>query len=57
MSHSIRIMHRKFHVCSSDLSIVLGYPVEQLALDLLLWLPGIQIEKELQELLVETVKG
>lgn len=35
-------------------SIVLGYPVEQLALDLLLWL---QIEKELQELLVETVKG
>ena len=38
-------------------SIVLGYPVEQLALDLLLWLPGIQIEKELQELFVETVKG
>lgn len=36
--------------------VLLGYPVEQLALDFLLWLPGIQTEKELLERLVEVAK-
>ena len=32
--------------------VVLGYPVKQLILVLLVWLPGIKVEKELLEPLV-----
>lgn len=37
--------------------VVLGYPIEQLILDLLVWLPGRRVEKELLEPLEETAKG
>lgn len=37
--------------------IVEGYSVEQLILDLLVWLPGINMDKELLESHVETAKG
>lgn len=37
--------------------VVLGYPVEQLVLDLSVWLPGRKIGKELLESLVERAKG
>ena len=38
-----------FGFMQQERRVVLGYPIKQLILDLLVWLPGIRVEKELLE--------